>query len=80
MLLSFHPRKNARVEIERSGLLAVWSANSKKKGAMMAEEVRASVMAVWKALKPSKLEKNVDRMRRNATKVVELNGGNFYNE
>ena len=49
-----------------------------KKGATMTEEVRASVLAVWKALEPSKFEKNVDRMRRGTTKVVELNGGNFY--
>jgi hypothetical protein len=46
-----------------------------KKGATTTGEVCASAMAVWKALKPSKLEKNVDRIRRNATKVVELDGG-----
>ena len=57
-----------------------WSVNSKKKDATTTEEVRASAVAVWKAFKPSKLEKNVDRIRRNATKVVELNGGYFYSE
>jgi len=51
-----------------------------KKCSTTTEEVRASGMAVWKALKPSKLEKNVDRIRRSATKVAELNGGNFYSE
>jgi len=51
-----------------------------KKDATTTEEVRASAMAVWKALEPSKLEKNVDRIRRNAQKVVDLNGGNFYSE
>jgi len=51
-----------------------------KKGATTKGEVRVSAMAVWKALKPSKLEKNVDRMHRSATKVVELNGENLHSE
>ena len=51
-----------------------------KKGATTTGEVRASVLAVWKAIEASKFEKNVDRMRWSATKVVELNGGNFYSE
>ena len=46
----------------------------------MTEEVRASVLAVWKALEPLKFEKNVNRVRWSATKVVELNGGDFYSE
>ena len=41
---------------------------AKNKGATMTEEVRASVMAVWKALKSSVLENFVDRIRRSSNK------------
>ena len=49
-------------------------------GATTKEEIRGSVMGVWRKLQPSMLKKVADRVRRNATKVVELNGGNFYSE
>ena len=49
-------------------------------GLTTTEEVHASVLPVWEALEPSKLGENVDHMRRSATKVVELNGGDFCSE
>ena len=49
-------------------------------GASTTEEARGSPLGGWRALQPSMLKKVADRVRRNATKVVELNGGNFYSE
>ena len=49
-------------------------------GATTTEEIRGSVLGGWRALPPSMLKKVADRVRRNARKVVELNGGNFYSE
>ena len=49
-------------------------------GASTTEEARGSALSGWRALQPSMLKKVADRVRRNATKVVELNGGNFYRE
>ena len=49
-------------------------------GATTTEEIRGSVMGVWRALQPSMLKKVADRVRRNATKVVGQNGGNYYHE
>ena len=49
-------------------------------GASTTEEARGSALGGWRALQPSMLKNFADRVRRNATKVVELNGGNFYSE
>ena len=49
-------------------------------GATTTEEIRGSVMGVWRKLQPSMLKKVADRVRLNATKVVGQNGGNFYHE
>ena len=49
-------------------------------GATTKEEIRGSVMGVWRKLQPSMLKKVADRVRLNATKVVGKNGGNFYDE
>ena len=49
-------------------------------GATTTEEIRGSVLGVWRALKTEMLGKVADRVRRNATKVVERNGGNMYHE
>ena len=38
-------------------------------------QIRGGVLGVWRALQPSMLKKVADRVRRNATKVVELKGG-----
>ena len=49
-----------------------------RRGATTKREIRATVADVWKALKPEMLRKVAARVRRNCRKVVELNGGNFY--
>ena len=49
-------------------------------GAPTKDETRGSVMGVLRALKPEMLGKIADRVRRNAEKVVEQNGGNMYHE
>ena len=49
-------------------------------GATTKEEIRGSVLGGWRALPPSMLKKVADRVRRNATKVVGQNGGNYYHE
>ena len=49
-------------------------------GAPTKDETRGSVLGVWGALQPEMRGKIGDRVRRNATKVVEQNGGNMYHE
>ena len=80
LLFTLHPRENTRVERRDLRTFGCLEREQQKSGVTTTEEVRASVLAVWKALEPSKFEKNVDRMRRGATKVVELNGENLYSE
>jgi len=49
-------------------------------GALTKDEIRGSALGVWKALQPEMRGNIADRVRRNAEKVVELNGGNMYHE
>ena len=79
LLFTLHSRKNTRVEHRDLRAFGCLEREQQKRSAATTGEICASVLAVWKALKPSKLEK-VDRIRRSATKVVELNGENLYSE
>ena len=76
MLFTLQTPKSPDFSMHDAGVFPWMERKQQKKGATTTGEIRASAMAVWKALKPSKLEKNVDRIRRSATKVVtvELNG------
>ena len=49
-------------------------------GASTTEETWGSALGGWRALLPSMPKKVADRVRRNATKVVGQNGGNYYHE
>ena len=80
LTLALHPRKDARVEHREVGTFGCLEREQQKSRVTTTGEIRASALAVWKALKPSKLEKNVDRIRRSAAKGVELNGENLYSE
>ena len=44
-----------------AGVFPWMERKQQQKGATTKGEIRSGVLAVWKALKPSKLEKNVDR-------------------
>ena len=49
-------------------------------GASTADEIRAAVKEVWKQVTPEMCVKISLRVRRNMHKVIELKGGNFYEE
>ena len=49
-------------------------------GATTAEEIRAVVKRAWKRVTPDMCEKISKRVRRNMQKVIDLKGGNFYDE
>ena len=63
-----------------AGVFPWMQRQQQESGATTKEEIRGSVLAVWRALQPSMLKKVADRVRRNATKVVEQKGGNFHYE
>ena len=81
-MASVHRSSFDNIRVERRDLrtFGCLEREQQKSGVTTTEDVRASVLAVWKALKASKFEKNVDRMRWSATKGVELNGENLYSE
>ena len=64
LLFTLHPRENSRVERRDLRTFGCLEREQQKSGVTTMEEVRASVLAVWKALEPSKFEKNVDRIIR----------------
>ena len=45
-----------------------------------ADQIRAAVAAAWKKVTPEVCQKISKRVRKNMLKVIELNGGNFYDE
>ena len=49
-------------------------------GATTAEGIRAVVQRAWKRVTPDMCEKISKRVRRNMQKVIDLKGGNFYDE
>ena len=49
-------------------------------GAHTLDEIRAAVAAGWKEITPDVCERISMRVRRNMLKVIELKGGNFYDE
>ena len=49
-------------------------------GAQTADEIRAAVKAAWKKITPAMCHAISARVRRNMLKVIELKGGNFYDE
>ena len=49
-------------------------------GAQTVEEIRAAVKAAWKKITPAMCRAISARVRRNMLKVIELKGGNFYDE
>ena len=60
-----------------AGVFPWMERQQQESGATTTEEIRGSVMGVWRKLQPSMLKKVADRVRRNATK---LNGRDFYDE
>ena len=58
------PAAVTRVEHRDLRTFGCLEREQQKSGVTTTEEVRASVLAVWKALEPSKFEKNVDRIIR----------------
>jgi len=63
-----------------AGLFPWMERQQQASGATTTDEIRGSVMGVWRALKPEMLGRIGDRVRRNAEKVVEQNGENVYHE
>ena len=61
-----------------AGVFPWMERQQQESGATTKEEIRGSVMGVWRKLQPSMLKKVADRVRLNATKVVGQNGGNYY--
>ena len=55
-----------------AGVFPWMERQQQESGATTKEEIRGSVMGVWRKLQPSMLKKVADRVRRNATKVVGL--------
>ena len=49
-------------------------------GAQTAAEIRAAVAAAWKKITPEMCINISKRVRKNMAKVIELKGGNFYDE
>ena len=58
-----------------AGVFPWMERQQQESGATTKEEIRGSVMGVWRKLQPSMLKKAADRVRRNATKVVARNVG-----
>ena len=63
-----------------AGVFPWMERQQQKSGATTKEEIRGSVLGVWRALQPPMLKKIADRVRLNATKVIDNDGGNFYHE
>ena len=63
-----------------AGVFPWMERQQQKSGATTKEEIRGSVLGVWRALQPPMLKKIADHVRLNATKVTDLNGKNFYHE
>ena len=76
----FQTPKSPDLSMCDAGVFPWMEREQQRKGAVTTEQIRASVMATWRALKPEMLKKVANRVRANATKVVELKGGNFYDE
>jgi imidazolonepropionase-like amidohydrolase len=49
-------------------------------GAQSPDEIRAAVKAAWKKITPAMCHAISARVRKNMLKVIELKGGNFYDE
>lgn len=76
----FQTSKSPDLSMLDAGVFPWMEREQQARGALTAQEIRDSTMAVWRALKPEMLGKVANRIRRNAQKVVDLNGGNFYSE
>ena len=49
-------------------------------GATTAAEIRAAVAKAWKKITPAMCRAISARVRKNMLKVIQLKGGNFYDE
>ena len=54
--------------------------NVEEQGAKTSEEIDSACRDVWDELDESMLVKCAERVRRNAKKILDLNGANFYRE
>ena len=54
--------------------------NVEEPGAKTSEEIDGACRDVWEKVDESMLVKCAERVRRNAKKILDLNGANFYSE
>ena len=63
-----------------AGLFPWYERNVEAAGARTEDEINTVVKATWRKLTSTNPQRIADRVRRNASSVVRLNGGNYYHE